>query len=145
MQALPQAIPLALAAAVYPPAIIVCALLLTGDRPRLLLGAYVAGAALIVFGVGIAGLLLLDGTQATESADEGRSAGVDVALGVLLLALGAWLWRRRHRPPRAAPAGDDGPAASTGSRAARWPAPARRSSWGSSCTCPRRCTWRRSS
>ena len=109
MQALPQAIPLALAAAVYPPAIIVCALLLTGDRPRLLLGAYVAGAALIVFGVGIAGLLLLDGTQATESADEGRSAGVDIALGVLLLALGAWLWRRRHRPPRATPAADDGP------------------------------------
>ena len=58
MSGLSQAVPLALAAAIYPPAILVCALLLTGDRPRLLVSAYLAGAALVVVAVGLAGLVL---------------------------------------------------------------------------------------
>ncbi len=101
MGALPQAVPLALAAAIYPPAIIVCALLLTGDRPRLLVSSYFAGAATVVVGVGIAGLALLDGVGATESQSHRTSAGLDVVLGVVLLALAAWMWPRRDRADRA--------------------------------------------
>jgi hypothetical protein len=52
MSALPQALPLALTAAFYPPAILVVILLLTGDHPRRLVLAYLAGAALIVVPVG---------------------------------------------------------------------------------------------
>ena len=97
MSGLSQAVPLALAAAIYPPAILVCALLLTGDRPRLLVSAYLAGAALVVVAVGLAGLVLLEGADATEPQSHSTSAAIDIALGVLLLALFAWMWPRRVR------------------------------------------------
>ena len=105
MSALAQAIPFALAAAVYPPAIIVCGLLLTGDRPRLLLTSYFLGAALVTVSVGIAGLAVLDGAGLTESSSRSASAAVDLALGVVLLAVAAWAWPRRHREAKPKKAG----------------------------------------
>lgn len=102
MSALPQALPLALTASFYPPAILVMILLLTGDHPRRLVLAYLAGAALIVVPVGIVGLLVLTGSGATAQDNQSASAGVDVALGVILLLLAGYAWRRRRRP-RAAP------------------------------------------
>ena len=52
MSALSEAVPLALSAAFYPPAILVLILLLASEHPRRLVFAYFAGAALIVFSVG---------------------------------------------------------------------------------------------
>ena len=100
MSGLSQAVPLALAAAVYPPAILVCALLLTGDRPRLLLSAYLVGAAAVTITVGLAGLVVLEGAGVAESQSRSTSATLDLALGVVLLAVSAWMWPRRHRPAK---------------------------------------------
>ncbi len=99
MSALPQALPLALAAAFYPPAILILILLLTGEHPRRLVLAYFAGAATIVVSVGVVFLFVLTGSGATEQDSPSASAGVDIVLGLLLLVLAAWAWRRRRRPP----------------------------------------------
>lgn len=99
MSALSEAVPLALSAAFYPPAIIVLILLLASEHPRRLVFSYFAGAALIVFGVGVVFLSVLSGTGATQQDSSSTSAAVDIALGVLLLLLSAWAWARRNRPP----------------------------------------------
>ena len=124
MSGLSQAVPFALAAAVYPPAILVCALLLTGDRPRLLLGSYFVGAALVTVSAGIAGLALLDGVGASRAQSHKTAAGVDIALGLVLLAVAAWVWPRRHRAAKPAdPTAGPGRIAQMSERArasARW-------------------------
>lgn len=107
MSGLSQAVPLALAAAVYPPAIIVCGLLLTGDRPRVLITSYFLGAAAITVSVGIAGLAVLQGTGISATSSRTTSAAADIAVGVVLLGAAAWAWPRRHR--EAAPKDDAGP------------------------------------
>ena len=125
MSGLAQALPFALAAAVYPPAIIVCGLLLTGDRPRLLLTAYFLGATLSTVTVGIAGLALLDGAGATQTSSRSTSAAVDIVVGVVLLAVAVRVWHRRDRertPPKE-PVGGPGRVARLSERArskARW-------------------------
>src|SRR5262249_9751163 len=63
--ALSEALPLALAAAVYPPALLVLLLLTGGPRPRPLVGAYFVGAALVTAGVGLIGLAAADGAHVT--------------------------------------------------------------------------------
>src|SRR5262245_62467175 len=74
--ALSEALPLALAAAVYPPALLVLLLLTGGPRPRPLVGAYFIGAALITLGAGLAGLALAGGTGATVQHSRDASAAV---------------------------------------------------------------------
>jgi hypothetical protein len=118
MSALSEAVPLALSAAFYPPAIIVLIVLLASEHPRRLVYAYLAGAALIVFGVGVVFLGVLAGTSTTQQDSTSRSAGVDIAIGVLLLALSAWAWARRDRPPA-----EPDPNADAG-RVAQWSAKA---------------------
>jgi hypothetical protein len=98
--ALSEALPLALAAAIYPPALLVLLLLTGGPRPRPLVGAYFIGAALVTFGVGLLGLALADGARLTVQRDHEASAVTYFALGVLLLPLAAWAWRRGRRPAR---------------------------------------------
>ena len=97
MSALSEAVPLALAAAFSPPAILVVILLLTGDHPRRLVFAYLAGAALVVGIVGVGGLFMLTATGATQQDSNSASASLDLALGIVLLLLAAWAWRRRLR------------------------------------------------
>jgi len=98
--ALPEALPLALAAAIYPPALLVLLLLTGGPRPRPLVGAYFAGAALVTFGVGLIGLAVADGARLTVQRSHQASAVAYFALGGLLLPLAVWAWRRGRRPPR---------------------------------------------
>src|SRR5262249_35809172 len=105
--ALSEALPLALAAAVYPPALLVLLLLTGGPRPRPLVGAYFIGAALITFGAGLVALALAAGTGTTVQDSRHASAGVYIALGLLLLPVAAWAWRRGRRPARE-PSGDGG-------------------------------------
>jgi hypothetical protein len=96
--ALPQALPLALAAAIYPPALLVLLLLTGGPRPRPLVGAYFAGAALLTVGAGLVGLAVADGARVTVQHSRHASAGVYIALGLLLLPVAAFAWRRGRRP-----------------------------------------------
>jgi Sap, sulfolipid-1-addressing protein len=99
MSALPQALPLALSAAFYPPALLVLLLLLTGTHPRRLVLAYFAGAAILTIGAGLIVLALLTQTGATTEESSTASGWLSIAVGVLLLALSRWAWRRRASEP----------------------------------------------
>jgi uncharacterized membrane protein YidH (DUF202 family) len=99
MSALPQALPLALSAAVYPPALLVLLLLLTGRQPRRLVLAYFAGAAILTIGAGLTVLALLTQTGVTTQQSSTASGWLYIAAGVLLLALSRWAWRRKAREP----------------------------------------------
>jgi hypothetical protein len=95
MSALGEALPLALSAALYPPAMIVIVLLLTGKHPLGLVAAYFAGAALLTVGAGLLGLALLHGAGATSKESPSTSGWVSIVIGVVLLAVSVWAWRRR--------------------------------------------------
>lgn len=115
MSALPEAFPLALSAAIYPPALLVLLLLLTGTQPRRLVVAYFLGAALVTVGAGVIALGALEGSGATGDDHASASGGVQIVIGVVLLILAVWLWRRGLR----APDGSAGQNASDG-RIAQW-------------------------
>ena len=108
MRALSEALPLALSAAIYPPALLVLLLLLTGDHPRRLVLAYFTGAALMVVCAGLVALTVLTESGATSQDSKPASGGVQIAVGIALLGLAAWLWRRRARDP-GKPVSDEGP------------------------------------
>lgn len=102
MSALDTALPLALSAALYPPALLTLVLLLSGTHPRGLVLAYYGGAAIMVVGVGLIGLLVLESTSPSSStaASNTTSGWFDIVLGLLLLALAAYAWKRRSRQPK---------------------------------------------
>jgi Sap, sulfolipid-1-addressing protein len=99
MNALPQALPLALSAAFYPPALLVLLLLLTGKHPRRLVVAYFVGAAMLTISAGLAALALLTQAGVTTQESSTASGWLYIAVGVLLLALSRWAWRRKAREP----------------------------------------------
>jgi hypothetical protein len=107
MSALDTALPLALSAALYPPALLTLVLLLSAKHPRRLVLAYLAGAALMVIGVGLIGLAVIDATASSSSdqASTGTTGGVDIVIGTLLLALAWYASKRRgaRRQPKPAP------------------------------------------
>lgn len=94
---LAAAIPLALAACFYPPAIAVLLYYLSRESARRLVLAYVAGAFVMTFLVGVAGILVLSGANVNPRHHPSPSAGLDVALGVVML-VAAFLVARRRRP-----------------------------------------------
>jgi hypothetical protein len=100
VSALAEAVPLALAAAFSPAALLVLILLLAAEHPRRLVFSYLAGAAVFVGVLGVGGLFLLSLAGTTEQDSRSASASVDLALGIGLLALALWAWRRRHHPPK---------------------------------------------
>ncbi len=107
MSALPTAFPLALSASIYPPALLVLILLLTGEHPRRLVLAYFAGAALMVFGCGLIALGVMQSAGATSESSTSGSPELQIGVGILLFILSAWLWRRRtHQPDK--PVADEG-------------------------------------
>jgi hypothetical protein len=101
---------LALSAALYPPALFTLVLLLSGSHPRALVLSYYAGAALMVVGVGLAGLFLLQSTSPASSNQSSSSASgwADIVVGLLLLGLAAYAWKRRSRLPKPAAPPDGG-------------------------------------
>ena len=100
MSALPTALPLALSASLYPPALLTLMLLLSAKHPRGLVLAYFAGAALLTIAAGLIALGALQSTSSSNHASSTASGWVDIAIGVALLALAAWAWKRHARDPR---------------------------------------------
>ena len=75
MSALPSALPLAFSASLYPPALLVLVLLLTGDHPRRLVLAYFFGAALMVVSAGLIALAVINTAARRRRARRPRAAG----------------------------------------------------------------------
>jgi len=97
--ALPQALPLALGASFYPPAILVLLLLMAGPRPVRLVVAYLGGAALITVLAGMVALATFDDAGVTTRESRTASGWVYIVIGAALLGVAAWAWRRRTRAP----------------------------------------------
>jgi hypothetical protein len=100
-----QALALALAASIYPPAVAAVIALGRGAQVRSRVFVFVLAAAVTTYATGALMLLLLEELGATGSTSYTPSAAVDLALGVLLVLLAARLYRRRPDP--------DAPSAST--------------------------------
>ena len=99
-----QAIPPALMAALYPPALLVVAYLLAGPRPVQSSLAFLAGAATITLGIGAAFVLFLHGTGLDDSSQHRTiPPTIDVVLGAGLMVLSVVVARRPRRPPKANP------------------------------------------
>jgi Sap, sulfolipid-1-addressing protein len=101
MSALRQALPLAISASFYPPALLVMLLLvlLTGEHPRRLVLAYFAGAAVLTISAGLLALAVLNTAGLTTQSSSTASGWVCIVVGVLLLALVVWAWRRKAGSP----------------------------------------------
>jgi len=93
----------AVSAAVYPPALLVLLLLLTGEHPRGLVLAFYAGAAILTISAGLIVFAVLEATGVNDQSSTTASGSFDLALGVVLLGVAAWAWRRRARDPRETP------------------------------------------
>ena len=117
MSALAQALPLALSAAVYPPALLVLVLLPVGKHPRRLVLAYFAGAAILTVGAGLLALALLNAAGLTTQDSSTASGWVYILVGLLLLVLAsgrggeklATRARRRRGPERSGVVSPSGP------------------------------------
>jgi hypothetical protein len=96
---LAAAIPLALAACVYPPAIAILVYYLGRESPRRLVLAYYGGAFTMTLIVGIVGIAVLTGADVNPKEHPAPSAGLDIALGAAMLAA-AFLLARRKPVPR---------------------------------------------
>ena len=112
MSALPQALPLAISASFYPPALLV----LTGKHPRRLVLAYFVGAALLTISAGLIALALLNTAGLTTQSSSTASGWVYILIGLLLLALAVWAWRRKARDPDES----KGEGKGSGGRIAEW-------------------------
>ena len=95
MSALSEALPLALSAAVYPPALVVLLLFMSSADARGLVLAYFGGAGLLTIAAGLIALEVLSATGLTVRDSPSASGWVYVVAGVLLLGLAVWAWRRR--------------------------------------------------
>ncbi len=96
-----QAFALALAASIYPPAVAAIIALGRGSHVRSRVAVFVLAAAAITYALGAVMLFVLVELGATGSIHRTPSAAVDLALGVLLIVLAIYLYRRRPRTPKA--------------------------------------------
>lgn len=93
-----QALVLALAASIYPPAVAAVIALGRGEQVRSRVFLFVLAAGLTTYAVGAVILYALIELGATGARHLTPSAAVEVALGVLLLLLALRLWHRRPTP-----------------------------------------------
>ncbi len=89
-----QALALAFAASIYPPAVVAVIALGKGEQVRSRVFAFVAAAVLVTYAIGTLLLFLLEDLGATGSRHLTPSAALDLGLGLLLLALAL---RLRHK------------------------------------------------
>ena len=100
---LAQALALALAASIYPPAVAAVIALGRGSQVRSRVAIFVFAAVTITYASGTLMLFVLVELGATGSHHLTPSAALDLALGALLILLAAHLHRRR--PAKAKPSG----------------------------------------
>lgn len=93
-----QALALALAASIYPPAAAAVIALGRGAQVRSRVFAFVFAAAVTTYATGALMLLVLEELGATGTHHLTPSAWVDLALGAILILLAARLHRRRPQP-----------------------------------------------
>jgi hypothetical protein len=95
----PQALELALAASIYPPAVVAVIALGRGPQLRSRVFLFVLGAVLVTFALGVLMSLVLDELGATGPHHWTPGGAFDLALGVALIGLAVYL--RRKRPEQA--------------------------------------------
>jgi Sap, sulfolipid-1-addressing protein len=93
-----QALALAFAASIYPPAVAAVIALGRGSQLRSRVFAFVLAAFLTTYATGTVMLFLLEELGATSSSNHSPGAAIDLALGVLLLVLAVVLQRKRPDP-----------------------------------------------
>jgi Sap, sulfolipid-1-addressing protein len=93
----PQALALALGASIYPPAAAAVIALGRGPQVRSRVFAFVLAAVLVTYALGALMLLLLVELGINGPSHYSPSAAVDLAIGVGLLVLAVWLYRKRQR------------------------------------------------
>ena len=104
-----QALALALAASIYPPAVAAVIALGRGADVRPRVFAFVLAAWLMTYAMGVLILYVLTELGATGPRHLTPGAAIDVALGVLLILLAVRLHRRRPDPAAAAAKPSSGP------------------------------------
>jgi hypothetical protein len=95
-----QALALALAASIYPPAVAAVIALGRGSEVRLRVVVFVLASAIVTFAVGTLLLFLLIDLGVSGPKHRTPSAAIDLALGVALLLLAVWLYRRVPDPAK---------------------------------------------
>jgi Sap, sulfolipid-1-addressing protein len=95
----PQAIGLALAASIYPPAVAAIIAIGRGAQVRTRVLVFVLAAAGITYASGVLMLFALSGLGATGPLHYTPSASLELALGVVLIAFALHLRRRPRKPP----------------------------------------------
>ena len=91
----PQALELALAASIYPPAVVAVIALGRGPQLKSRVVVFVLGAVLITFALGVLMSLVLDELGATGSHHWTPGGAFDLTLGVALIGLAVYLRRKR--------------------------------------------------
>jgi Sap, sulfolipid-1-addressing protein len=94
-----QAAGLALMAALSPTALLVAAVYLGSARPRLIAAVYLAGAVVISVVFGVVILVVLRSVGLNHPGQHEPRYGLRLGLGIVLLAAGAVVARRKPRPP----------------------------------------------
>ena len=105
-----QALELALAASIYPPAVLAVIALGRGEQLKSRVFVFVLGALLITYALGVVMLLVLTELGATGPDHWAPSAAFDLVLGVALLGLAVHLRRKRPDPDPADPVDPEDPA-----------------------------------
>jgi len=95
-----QALALALAASIYPPAVAAVIALGRGSEVRLRVVVFVLASAIVTFAVGTLLLFLLIDLGVSGPKHRTPGAAIDLALGVALLLLAVWLHRRVPDPAK---------------------------------------------
>jgi hypothetical protein len=93
-----NAVALAFAASIYPPAVAAVIALGRGPQLRSRVFAFVAAAFVITTATGAVMLFLLEELGATSTTNRTASSALYLALGILLIALASRLWINRPRP-----------------------------------------------
>ena len=94
-----QAAGLALLAALSPTTLLVSAVYLGSARPRLVGAAYLAGAIVMSLIMGLVVIAILRNTGLNHHSQRTPRYGLRLGLGLLMLAAGAVLARRKPKPP----------------------------------------------
>lgn len=108
----PQALELALAASIYPPAVVAVIALGRGPQLRSRVVVFVLGAVLVTFALGVVMSIVLDELGATGPHHWTPGGAFDLALGVVLIGLAVYL--RRKRPEANGKDTDDTKTAASG-------------------------------